>query len=167
MDARAAGERVEVLLAELRTRAGPQAGAAAEELVTCLVELYGTGLATIIGILNEEPRLLDQAAADPLVESLLLVHDLHPLDTRARVQRALDQASAQVELLGIDEQGVVQLRMTSSGHGCGSTSAAARQTIEEAVTEAAPEIAGIEVEEIAAAVELPLLQIMRRPAAAR
>jgi len=49
MDARTAGERVEVLLAELRARAGPQAGAAAEELVSCLVELYGTGLATIVG----------------------------------------------------------------------------------------------------------------------
>jgi len=165
MDARATGERVEALLAELRIRAGAQAGAAAEELLSCLVELYGTGLATIVGILHEEPRLLDRAAADPLVESLLLVHDLHPLDTRARVQRALEKAGAQVELLGINEQGVVQLRMTSSGHGCGSTSAAARQSIEEAVTEAAPEIAGVEVEEAAAG--LPLLQIMRRPAAAR
>jgi Fe-S cluster biogenesis protein NfuA len=165
MDARAAGERIEVLLAELRTRAGAQAGATAEELVSCLVELYGAGLATIIGILHEEPRLLDRAAADPLVEGLLLVHDLHPLDTRARVQRALDRAGAQAELVGIDEQGVVRLRMAAGGHGCGSTAAAARQGIEEAVTEAAPEIAGVEVEEAAA--ELPLLQIMRRPAAAR
>jgi len=165
MDARAAGERIEVLLAELRTGAGPQAGATAEELVSCLVELYGTGLSTIVSILHEEPRLLDRAAADPLVESLLLVHDLHPLDTQARVQRALDQASARAEFLGIDEQGVVRLRLIKSG--CGSTSAAIRQSIEEAVAEAAPETAGVEVEEITAATEPPLLQIMRRPAAAR
>ena len=47
-DAQAAGERVETLIAELRSQAGPQAAATAEELVSCLVELYGTGLATIL-----------------------------------------------------------------------------------------------------------------------
>jgi Fe-S cluster biogenesis protein NfuA len=167
MDARAAGERIEVLLAELRTRAGPQAGATAEELVSCLVELYGTGLATLISIMAAEgavgTRLLDQAAADPLVESLLLVHDLHPLDTHARVQRALDRLGAEAEFAGIDDRGVVRLRITTSGHGCGSSSSATRQGVEDAVTEAAPEITGVEVEEITAPAELPLLQIMRRP----
>jgi hypothetical protein len=163
MDARAAGERVEALLAELRTRAGPQAGAAAEELVSCLVELYGTGLATIVGILHQEPRLLDQAAADPLVESLLLVHDLHPLDTDARIQRALDLMDAQAEYQGVDEQGVAHLSLVRKD----CSSAAVRQSIEEAVTNAAPEIAGVEVEEVTAPAEVPLLQIMRRPAATR
>ncbi|MGC1754472.1 MAG: hypothetical protein WA805_15365, partial [Trebonia sp.] len=40
-DAQAAGERVETLLAELRTRAGPEVADTAEELVGCLVRLYG------------------------------------------------------------------------------------------------------------------------------
>ena len=39
-----AGARVEALLAELRARSGPEAAEAAEELVTCLVRLYGAGL---------------------------------------------------------------------------------------------------------------------------
>ena len=94
-DARATGERVEALIAELRARAGSQAGDAAEELVGCLVEFYGAGLAAIVAILGTDrdagPRLLDALAADPLVESLLLVHDLHPLDTDARIRRALEQ----------------------------------------------------------------------------
>ena len=177
-DARATGERVEALLAELRTRAGPQAGDAAEELVGCLVELYGAGLTAIVAILGADPdagpRLLAALTGDPLVESLLLVHDLHPLDADARIDRALEQVRAQlgshagvIEYLGIDDQGVAGLRLTASGHGCGSSSVPVAQTLQEAVTEAAPEVAGVHVEEVAAPAEAPLLQIMRRPAGAR
>ena len=53
-DAQAAGERVEALLAELRSHAGPQVAATAEELVRCLVELYGAGLAQIVAILGAD-----------------------------------------------------------------------------------------------------------------
>ena len=177
-DARATGERVEALLAELRTRAGPQAGDAAEELVGCLVELYGAGLTAMVAILGADPdagpRLLAALAGDPLVESLLLVHDLHPLDADARIDRALEQVRAQlgshagvIEYLGIDDQGVAGLRITASGHGCGSSSSTVRQTVEDAVAEAAPEVAGVHVEEVTAPPEVPLLQIMRRPAGAR
>jgi Fe-S cluster biogenesis protein NfuA len=177
-DARATGERVEALLAELRTRAGPQAGDAAEELVGCLVELYGAGLSAIVAILGADPdagpRLLDALAGDPLVESLLLVHDLHPLDADTRINRALEGLRPQlgshagvIEYLGIDDQGVVGLRLTASGHGCGSSSDTVAQTVQEAVTEAAPEVAGVHVDEVAAPAEVPLLQIMRRPAGAR
>ena len=177
-DARAVGERVEALLAELRTRAGPQAGDAAEELVGCLVELYGAGLTAMVAILGADPdagpRLLAALAGDPLVESLLLVHDLHPLDADARIDRALEQVRAQlgshagvIEYLGIDDQGVAGLRITASGHGCGSSSSTVRQTVEDAVAEAAPEVAGVHVEEVTAPPEVPLLQIMRRPAGAR
>jgi Fe-S cluster biogenesis protein NfuA len=177
-DARAVGERVEALLAELRTRAGPQAGDAAEELVGCLVELYGAGLTAIVAILEADPdagpRLLAALAGDPLVESLLLVHDLHPLDADARINRALERLRPQVgshagaiEYLGIDDQGVAGLRLTASGHGCGSSSSTVREAVEEAVAEAAPDVAGVHVEEVTAPPEVPLLQIMRRPAGAR
>jgi Fe-S cluster biogenesis protein NfuA len=177
-DAQAAGQRVEALIAELRTRAGSQAGDAAEELVGCLVELYGAGLANIVAILGADgdagPPLRAASAADPLVESLLLVHDLHPLDTEARIRRALERARPRlgaqadaVSYLGIDEEGVARLRLTTSGHGCGSATPAVRQSVEEAVTGAAPELAGVAVEEVAAPAEPPLLQIMRRPAGTR
>jgi Fe-S cluster biogenesis protein NfuA len=177
-DARATGERVEALLAELRTRAGPEAGDVAEELVGCLVELYGAGLAAIVAILGADPdagpRLLDALAGDPLVESLLLVHDLHPLDADTRINRALEAVRSQlgshagvIEYLGVDDQGVAGVRLTGSGHGCGSSSSTARQAVEDAVAEAAPEVAGVHVEEVVAPPEVPLLQIMRRPAGAR
>jgi Fe-S cluster biogenesis protein NfuA len=173
-DARAAGERVEALLAELRSHAGPGVAQAAEELVGCLVELYGAGLAQIVAIVGEDRELLARLAADPLVESLLLVHDLHPADAGTRIRRALDAVlprlgahAGAVGYLGIDDHGVVHLRLEQGGHGCGSTAAAVRAALETAVQDAAPETAGVDIDVVAARRELPLLQITRRPAAAR
>src|ERR1700749_1904440 len=115
-DAEAAGARVEALLAELRSQAGPQVAAPAEELVGCRVELYGAGLARITEIVGEEkPELIEKLVADPLVESLLLVHDLHPLDTSTRVRRAVEEVLPQlgshagnVRYLGLAEGGVLR-----------------------------------------------------------
>ena len=53
-DAQQAGERVEALLAELGSQAGPEVAATAEELVSCLVELYGAGLAAIAEIVGQD-----------------------------------------------------------------------------------------------------------------
>jgi hypothetical protein len=155
-DAREAGTRVEALLAELRARSGPEAADVAEELVTCLVRLYGAGLETIMRTIGDDSRLQALLIADPLVESLLLVHDLHPLDPAARVRRALGRLGVGTEFLGIDDAGVAHVRL---GKGCGSTTDVIRQ----AVTDAAPDIAGVEFAPRAA----PLLQITHRPAGAR
>ena len=152
-DARVAGERVEALLAELRARCGADAAEVAEELVTCLVRLYGTGLASVMRIVGDDDRLRARLIADPLVESLLLVHDLHPLDTATRIRRALGRIGGGAEFLGLDDAGVASVRL---GAGCGSTAAA----IEQAVTDAAPETAGVRL----VPRDPPLLQIGRRRA---
>jgi hypothetical protein len=153
IDAREAGARVEALLAELRAGSGPEAAGAAEELVTCLVRLYGAGLETIMRSIGDDQRLQALLVADPLVESLLLVHDLHPLDTEARIRRALGRLGTGAEFLGVDAEGVAHVRL---GHGCGSTTA----VVEQAVADAAPETTGVEF----APREAPLLQITRRGA---
>ena len=151
-DAQAAGERIEALLSALRSQAGPQVAATAEELVSCLVELYGAGLARITEIVGGDesgPKLMDKLVADPLVESLLLVHDLHPLDTSTRVRRAVEEVLPQlgshagdIEYLGLDDQGVLRLRLEQGG--CSADTA--RDLIGKAVATAAPEAAGVAVE---------------------
>ena len=156
MDAREAGDRVETLLAELRARSGPEAADVAEELVTCLVQLYGDALAAVMRAIGDDSRLAARLIADPLVESLLLVHDLHPLDTSARIKRALGRLGPGTEFLGIDEDGVVEVKLASS---CGSTMVA----VEQAITVAAPETTGVRQ----APRDPPLLQIGRRSAGAR
>jgi len=154
-DAREAGERVEALLAELATRCGPEAAGVAEELVTCIVRLYGAGLETIMRTIGDDQRLQALLVTDPLVESLLLVHDLHPLDTDARIRRALGRLGTGAEFLGVDDACVAHVRL---GHGCGSTTA----VVEQAIADAAPEAVRVEF----APRETPLLQIGHRPAGA-
>jgi Fe-S cluster biogenesis protein NfuA len=176
-DARKAGERIEELLAELGSQAGPQVAATAEELVSCLVELYGAGLASIVRIIGSEPAgqaLMERLAGDPLVESLLLLHDLHPLPVADRVQRAIDRVMPQLgahagtaEFAGLDETGAVRIRLELTDHGRQAHAGAVREALEQAVADAAPEASGVRFDLVAAAAELPLLQITRRPTAAR
>lgn len=150
-DARAVGQRVEELLAELRTRSGPQAADVATELVSCLVRLYGAGLEAVMRIVGDDTRLQARLIADPLIESLLLIHDLHPLDAGTRIRRALGRMGGGAEFLGVDEAGVAQVRL---GSGCGATPAA----IEQAVADAAPETTGVRL----VPRDPPLIQITRR-----
>lgn len=156
VDAQETGARVEELLAVLRARSGPEAAAAAEELVTCLVRLYGAGLERIMRITSDDSRLQARFIADPLVESLLLIHDLHPLDVGARVRRALGRLGIGAELLSMDEDGTAVVRLAHGG-------AMAAADVERAVMDAAPEVAGVRL----APREPPLLQIGHRPAEAR
>jgi Fe-S cluster biogenesis protein NfuA len=173
--AQKAGERVEELLAELGAQAGPQAAATAEELVASLVEFYGAGLAEIVQIISQDgeagKRLMTKLAADPLVASLLLLHDLHPLPIADRVRRAINAVmpqlgahAGQAEFAGLDEAGVVRIRLELSDHGRQAHAGAVQEAIEQAVADAAPDAAGVSFDVVTAAPELPLLQIGRSPA---
>jgi Fe-S cluster biogenesis protein NfuA/nitrite reductase/ring-hydroxylating ferredoxin subunit len=167
-----AGTRIEELLASLRSRGGTAADAA-EELVRLLVGMYGDGLAAIMAVLAEEGEpgraIIDRLTADPLVEGLLLLHGLHPLDVDARIQRALDQVrpylgshAGGVQYLGVTN-GVARLRLEGSCHGCPSSTVTVRLAIEGAVQDAAPEVTEVVVEGMTAPPEPKLLQIGPRP----
>ena len=166
------GDRIEDLLAQLRDGGGPAAGAA-EELVGLLVGLYGDGLSRVAAALRgggaAGAAMLAELAGDPLVGSLLLLHDLHPLDVDTRIQQALDRVrpylgshAGGVQYLGVTG-GVARLRLEGSCHGCPSSTATVRLAIEGAVTEAAPEVSEVVVEGVTPPPETALLQIGPRP----
>jgi Fe-S cluster biogenesis protein NfuA len=166
------GEQVDALLAALRSGSGDSA-AIADELVRLLVSLYGDGLTRITEILAEQgqagAQIMNSMIEDPLVESLLLLHDLHPLDVDARVQRALDEVrpylgshAGGVEYLGAFD-GVAKLRLQGSCDGCPSSTVTVQLAIEGAVLNAAPEVTEVVVEGMTKAPEPTLLQIGRRP----
>ena len=168
-----AGERIEELLATLRSTSG-RAAAAAEELVRLLLGLYGDGLGHVMDALAAEgaagDAVRDRLLADPLVESLLLLHDLHPLDVDTRIQRALDRVrpylgshAGGVEYLGTGQDGVAHLRLEGSCHGCPSSTVTVRLAIEGAVQDAAPEVTQVVVEGMTDPPGPQLLQIGRRP----
>src|SRR5215471_1094605 len=169
-----AGARIEELLTSLRARGGAAADTA-EELVRLLVGMYGDGLAAIMAVLAEEGEagraIVDRLTADPLVEGLLLLHGLHPLDVDERIQRALDRVrpylgshAGGVQYLGVRD-GVARLRLEGSCHGCPSSTVTVRLAIEGAVQDAAPEVAEVVVEGMTAPPGPQLLQIGPRPGA--
>jgi len=167
-----AGERIEELLASLRSRGGTAADTA-EELVRLLVGMYGDGLAAIMAAVADEGEpgraIMDRLTADPLVEGLLLLHGLHQLDVDARIQRALDQVrpylgshAGGVQYLGVTD-GVARLRLEGSCHGCPSSTVTVQLAIEGAVQDAAPEVTEVVVEGMTAPPGPKLLQIGPRP----
>src|SRR6185437_15414916 len=175
-DARQVGARVEELLGVLQSEGGEATARAAEELVRLLLGLYGEGLGHIMAALRAEGEagaaVLDRLLADPLVESLLLLHDLHPLDVDARIQRALDQVrpylgshAGGVQYLGVTEDGVARLRLEGSCHGCPSSTVTVQLALKGAVEDAAPEVTEVVVEGMTAPPPSgpQLLQIGSRP----
>jgi Fe-S cluster biogenesis protein NfuA/nitrite reductase/ring-hydroxylating ferredoxin subunit len=165
------GDQIEELLAALTARGQ---GPLAEELVRLLVGLYGDGLEHIMAAVAEDggPALRDQLTADPLVESLLLLHGLHPLDVDARIQRALDRVrpylgshAGGVHYVGVTD-GVARLRLEGNCDGCPSSAVTVQLAIEGAVQDAAPEVTEVVVEGVTEAPATPapvLLQIGPRP----
>ena len=155
-DLRAVGSRIEELIGQIRAAGDAAIAERAEEVVRLVVELYGAGL----------ERTVELAG-------LLVLHGLHPKDTQTRVREALDQVrpylgshAGGVELLGLDDEGVVRLRLEGSCDGCPSSTMTVKLAIEEAVHKAAPDVEGIEAEGAAEHAPPPLLQLRRvhRPA---
>lgn len=145
-----AGERIAHALAELRQVASPEVATKVEHLVSDIVGLYGEALARVVSALAGDDAT--QAARstlvrDPLVGALLVLHDLHPDDLEARIQRALDGVrpylgshGGAISLIGVDDAAIVRLRFEGSCDGCSSSAATATDLVERAIAEAAPEI---------------------------
>jgi len=150
------GERIDSLLSALGT-SGPVAQQRGEDLVALVTNLYGAGLERLLEVLADAGRLdavaLDALAADELVSGLLLVHGLHPYEVTTRVAAALDSVrpylgshGGDVELLGIDDAGVVTLRMLGTCDSCPSSTVTLQLAVEGAIQAAAPEVTAIQVE---------------------
>jgi len=160
-DAEGLVARVNELTERLETMRDPADRALAEDLVGAIMDLYGEGLARIgqalaaAGPAGEEIKRA--LVADGVVGSLLLIHDLHPVALEARVLEALETVrpylgshGGDVELVGI-EGGVARLRLEGSCRGCPASAATLELAIEQALAEAAPDLAGLEVEGLAVA----------------
>jgi Fe-S cluster biogenesis protein NfuA/nitrite reductase/ring-hydroxylating ferredoxin subunit len=166
--------RVQELTEALDAMPEGQEKAIAEDLVGAIVELYGDGLRRVVSALDEAgaagQEIHAQLVEDGVVASLLLIHDLYPIDIETRVREALatvrpymESHGGDVELLGIDD-GVARLRLEGHCKGCPASAATLELAIKEAIEEAAPDLAGLEVEGVVPARKPPgpspgLLQI--------
>jgi Fe-S cluster biogenesis protein NfuA/nitrite reductase/ring-hydroxylating ferredoxin subunit len=152
-------ERVQELQTLLDRAGESETRALAEELVSTVVQMYGSGLERILeGILAFGPegaRIAEGLAEDPLVATLLLIHDLHPVPLEERVQRALDSVrpymdshGGNVELLSLTD-GVARIRLQGSCSDCSASSVTLELAIKQALEDASPDLEGLEVEGVA------------------
>ena len=131
----------------------------AEALVAAVVQMYGAGLEQIMARLAAGGEAGSQAAGglteDPLVATLLLIHDLHPVSLADRVEAALDSVrpymeshGGNVELLSL-EDGVARLHLRGSCSDCSASSVTLELAVKQALEDAAPDLMGLEVEGVA------------------
>jgi Fe-S cluster biogenesis protein NfuA len=145
------GARVEELLGEIRA-ADPGVARKAEEVVGLLVDLYGEALGRVVDLGEAVGgELIDQLVDDPLLASLLLLHGLHPEPVEPRIERALDRirpglGGKKLDVVRLEDDGALRLRLSSPLDGCPSTIGTVQQTIEDAVTEWAPEVSSVFIE---------------------
>ncbi|MER6362745.1 thioredoxin [Kitasatospora sp. NPDC001527] len=151
MTAERTGLRIQEALDRLDALADRGAREAGEQLARDLMEFYHEGLARIVAALP--PPALTALLDDPAVAGLLVLHDLHPEDTAARIGRALAALPEPVGLAGFDPAtGTARLLRTGGGCGC------SEQDIEALLACHAPEVTATVVER-----EPRLLQIATRP----
>jgi Fe-S cluster biogenesis protein NfuA/nitrite reductase/ring-hydroxylating ferredoxin subunit len=152
--------RVQDLQARLESVADPATRQLADELVAALMQMYGGGLEAVLQTLfaagPDGERLAAELAANPLVATLLLIHDLHPVPLEDRVLEALERVrpymqshGGQVELLSV-ERGVARIRLQGSCSDCSASSVTLELAIKQALEELAPDLDGLEVEGITA-----------------
>jgi Fe-S cluster biogenesis protein NfuA/nitrite reductase/ring-hydroxylating ferredoxin subunit len=171
-DAQQLVDRVQELQARLEDLGQSVPRDLADELVSAVVQMYGAGLERILAALfeggPEGERIAGSLADDPLVATLLLIHDLHPVPLEQRVQQALDSVrpymeshGGNVELLSL-ERGVARIHLQGSCSDCSASSVTLELAIKQALEDAAPDLEGLEVEGIPAdtappGIELPVV----------
>ncbi|MBV8431226.1 MAG: NifU family protein [Solirubrobacterales bacterium] len=152
-------ERVQELQEALEAAGDPPPPQLLEELLGSVVQMYGMGLERILAALQAagEPgrQIAAGLAEDPLLATLLLIHDLHPVPLADRVQAALDSVrpymeshGGNVELLSVQD-GVARIHLRGSCSDCSASAVTLELAIKQALEEAAPDLAGLQVEGVA------------------
>lgn len=149
-------QRIGDLVQQLEGAADPAVRSAAKELIQSLMELHAAGLEKMLDIAfqagDEGQRIIDDLGRDSLVSSLLVLYGLHPEPLENRVSQALERVEPQirkhggeVRVLGM-EGGAVRLRIEVGAHSCGSTAKTLQTIVEQAIYEAAPDVASLTVD---------------------
>lgn len=155
-------ESIDGMVRVLEKSTDPALRSKAKELVQALMTLHGACLEQMLEITNQAGApgklIVDKFASDGLVQSVLLLYGLHPVDLETRVLRAIEKTrpylrshGGNVELVKIDDEGVVTLRLEGNCDGCPSSAATLKTAVEEAIYEAAPDVTGILTPGVAAA----------------
>ena len=150
-------ESIDKMVRAFEEAKDPVLRANAKELVQALMTLHGACLERILEVIGQSGEsgksIIDTFARDGVVKSVLLLYGLHPIDVKTRVLEALEKMrfsqrsnARTVSFVGIDDAGLVTLRMEGKSEGCGSSDSALKRAVEQAIYEAAPDVSGIVLE---------------------
>jgi len=134
------------------------------QLMHELLEAHRAGIARLLDALD--PDVAQRVCADDEIAAMLMLHGLHRVDLRTRVDEAIGKLAprlaaqhARVELIAVSDDGRVRVRVEHARKRGTFTG-----EIEEALTTAAADAAAIEVEEvISVPVKLDRLHREARP----
>ena len=148
---------IEALVHRIEKADDPTMAATARELVQLLMEFHGAGIERMLAVVHQTAPsgsiVIDALGRDDLVRSLLLLYGLHPDGLETRVTQALEKTrpylrshGGNVNIVTVDDSGVVTLRLEGNCHGCPSSSATLKLAVEEAIYDAAPDVTAIVVQ---------------------
>ena len=128
----------------------------AERVLQSIDAIHRQGLERMAALLDHH-ALLEQAARDPEVATLLDLYDLVPMSEEAEVELALETVrpyiqshGGQLEVLAVAD-GVVRVRLAGSCAGCSGSAMTLKRGVETALRENFARFIAMEVEEPQAA----------------
>ncbi len=143
--------RIDELVTGLNHIADAAAQSAARELAQAILDVHGIALARIMAAIAdvEEGRaILDRLARDEQVKAVLLLYGLHPDEPETRVRQALAAMEPRLAACGASVKlgritaNTVSLRVADAA----DRAAALRREIEEAISDAAPDLDEVVIE---------------------
>jgi Fe-S cluster biogenesis protein NfuA len=149
--------KIEDLVHRVDAISDPAVKANATVLVQSLLDLHAAAFQRVTEALHHDGesgrRILGRLASDELVGGLLVLYGLHPDEFDVRLQKGLERAreavashGASLELLGIRE-GEIHVRLSAKSGGCGSTTRKLQELVENAISETAPEITKVQIDD--------------------
>jgi Fe-S cluster biogenesis protein NfuA/nitrite reductase/ring-hydroxylating ferredoxin subunit len=151
---------IQEMIEEIESLPDPDARQLMQECIQEILSFYGQGLERILSIISKSNHaaakdIYNDLIEDSFVSGLLLIHDLHPLDLKTRLQQALakvkpymDSHGGSVEIVSL-ENGIAKLKLSGSCKGCPSSAITLELGIKQAIEEHCPDLLGLEVEGIA------------------
>ena len=152
-------QHIQELIEEIDALPDPNTRSMMQECIQEILSFYGNGLERILNIISNgnssaAKDIYNNLIEDSFICSLLLIHDLHPLDLKTRLYQALEKVKpymdshrGSVEIVSL-ENGVAKLKLSGSCKSCPSSSSTLELGIKQAIEEICPDLLGLEVEGI-------------------
>jgi Fe-S cluster biogenesis protein NfuA len=158
-------ERIERLVQRANELTDENSRAVALELLESLMDLNGAVTARMVELLSDSGEagrnLLSKLGNDPLVCGFLVLYGLHPLSLQQRIVAAIERFQPQLRKHGGGNLTVIaategQVRVKVQGASTNGSASTLKQKVEQALREAAPEVAEIAIDGLNSADFVPL-----------